>query len=275
MPSFRPVLTTWSIWDPDDTANAFVDQRILAEGDSWFTISGFPVFNLLQELRFGRATEIVNCALPADTIKNMRRIVSNRGYRVALSDASLRWDAILLSGGGNDVIDRAAWLLRPKEYRRPEDETDARGFVIAQRLDLLMQRIQDGYRDLIAQRDASPRSSGAPIILHTYDYATPRDAPALGLGPWLHPAFEDESVPDEFRMPVVKLLIDRLAETLLELAASQDNVHVVDTRGLLVPAELGATGDSNDWQNEIHPNGDGYAKIAAVMGERMRQLGVG
>jgi len=275
MPSFRPVLSTWSIWDPDDTASAFVDQRILAEGDSWFTISGFPVFNLLQELRFTRATEIVNCALPGDTIKNMRRIRSNLGYRNALRDPSLKWDAVLLSGGGNDLIDRAAWLLRPKEYRRSDDETHAAGFVIEQRLELLMQRIQDGFRALIAQRDASPRSSGAPIILHTYDYATPRDAPALGLGPWLHPALEDESVPDALRMPVVELLIDRLAETLLELPASSRNVHVVDTRGLLVPAAPGTTGDSNDWQNEIHPNGDGYAKIAAALGTRMRQLGVG
>jgi lysophospholipase L1-like esterase len=37
---------------------------------------------------------------------------------------------------------------------------------------------------------------------------------------------------------------------------------VVDTRGTLTRAELGHPGDSRDWQNEIHPNGGGYEKLA-------------
>lgn len=34
--------------------------------------------------------------------------------------------------------------------------------------------------------------------------------------------------------------------------------------GTLTRAALGATGVSRDWQNEIHPRGVGYAKLAAV-----------
>ncbi len=311
MPSFRPVLSTWSVWDPDSTASAFVDQRLLAEGDSWFTVSGMPIYNLLQELRFTKATEIVNCALPGDTIKNMARITSNRNFRVAMNDASLRWEAVLLtimgraeppqtmtcrlapdrsltptlsqrarertccavfivSGGGNDLIDRAAWLLRPKELQRPEHERDAAGFVIEARLKLLLGRIQDGYRSLAGLRDNSPRSSQAPIITHTYDYATPRDAGAFGLGPWLYPAMVDEEVPESQWIPLVRYLIDALANALSALQAEIRSFHVVDTRGILSPARLGERGDSNDWQNEIHPNGDGYEKIARVVAAKLR-----
>jgi hypothetical protein len=32
----------------------------------------------------------------------------------------------------------------------------------------------------------------------------------------------------------------------------------------LIPAAPGTTGDSNDWDNEIHPNRSGYKKLAAT-----------
>ena len=38
---------------------------------------------------------------------------------------------------------------------------------------------------------------------------------------------------------------------------------LVDTRGTLARAQPSATGNDNDWLNEIHPNTGGYGKIAA------------
>jgi lysophospholipase L1-like esterase len=106
-----------------------------------------------------------------------------------------------------------------------------------------------------------------PILAHTYDYATPRDAPAIfgSLGPWLHRAFNDREIPPENRVELADYLTDRLAERLLELADGTKKIpdlHVVDTRGTLTRAALGHRGDSHDWQNEIHPNGGGYEKLA-------------
>ena len=66
-------------------------------------------------------------------------------------------------------------------------------------------------------------------------------------------------------MDVANYLTDKLAEGILALEdgpAEIADFHVVDTRGTLVPADLGSTGDSNDRQNEIHPNGPGYEKLA-------------
>ncbi len=39
---------------------------------------------------------------------------------------------------------------------------------------------------------------------------------------------------------------------------------LVDTQGTLMRAALGSARVSGDWQNEIHPRGVGYAKLAAV-----------
>jgi hypothetical protein len=40
----------------------------------------------------------------------------------------------------------------------------------------------------------------------------------------------------------------------------------------LIPAAAGTTGDSNDWDNEIHPNHGGYKKLAATWTEELGRL---
>jgi hypothetical protein len=84
---------------------------------SLFTISGLPAFNLLFGLRFHKHTRMVNCALPGDTIKNMSVIAKNRNLREALASKDFRWDAIMLSGGVNDLVDEAEDVLIPKASR--------------------------------------------------------------------------------------------------------------------------------------------------------------
>jgi lysophospholipase L1-like esterase len=68
---------------------------------------------------------------------------------------------------------------------------------------------------------------------------------------------------------IVNRIMDRLADALLALDSTQgradkrlDNFHVIDTRNTLIPANPADIGNSNDWLNEIHPNFDGYRKIA-------------
>jgi lysophospholipase L1-like esterase len=273
MAHFRPEFERFSTFDI--LTHSFVDQRFLAEGDSWFTIGGIPIRNLLLALRFQRATLIVNAAQPGDTIRHMSQLAGNHNYRTALSDPSMQWDAILLSGGGNDLADHASALLEPKELRGPVDPADLDAYVVLRRLDALLERIREGYRRMTRLRDQSPRSSRAPIIVHTYDYITPRDASALGKGPWFFPVFVDEEVPEEFWQPLSRLILDRLAEAILSLAGELDNFHVVDTRGTLAPADLGSTANSKDWLNEIHPNAGGYAKLAQRIAPRLASLGVG
>jgi len=273
MPEFLPEFERFGTFDIQ--SHPFVDQRLLAEGDSWFTIGGLPPRNLLQALRFRKSTLIVSAALPGDTMRNMSQLANNHAYRTALSDPSMQWDAILLSSGGNDLADFAAALFRPKEFRRLDHPDDYEAYIVGRRVDLLLGRIKDGYKRMARMRDRSPGSSHAPIVTHTYDYVTPRDASALGRGPWFFPVFVDEDVPAAHWQPVAKLVLDKLAEAILSLEHEIGNFHVVDTRGTLTPADLGSTGNSRDWLNEIHPNARGYAKLAKVVEAKLSSLGVG
>ncbi|WP_027856465.1 SGNH/GDSL hydrolase family protein [Marinobacterium jannaschii] len=284
MKTFRPNILRWHELENSDLPiyedPLIHDQLILAEGDSWFTLGGAPVSNLLFPMRFTRLTMIVDCASPGDTMRNMADMTHNQSLKNALDSEDYRWDLILLSGGGNDMIDHARQLLLPAAQRTsspliPSDYCDL------EKLDALIEEILSGYRTIASRRDSGP-ATGTPILTHTYDYATPRNSPARffnlpmpTLGPWLYPALIAAEVPQDQWIAVVGFLFDNLADGILSLALGPDpisNFHVIDTRETLTPAELGTAGESGDWMNEIHPDAEGYQKLAAQLDEKVIDL---
>lgn len=242
--------------------------RILAEGDSWFTIAGIPSSNLLYELRLPQQGIVVNIAYPGDTLKDIADLADNRDLKKMLTERfGYRWHAIVLSAGGNDLIGRAGQLLR-----NPGDgSTDAADYVDGAALDQLIADVQQGYRDIVGLRDSDESDNNdVPVVVHGYDFPTPRNAPARffavgALGPWLYKAFNDKQIGEAMQVAVSDYLVDALAEGIAALAsgpAALPNFHFVETRNSLQRAALGATGLSGDWLNEIHPSQTGYRKIA-------------
>ena len=263
-----------SALDPDDPDYAW---RILAEGDSLFTIGAIPSSNLLYQLRLKKRTIVLNLGYPGDTIANVSQLSSNTELtrRLVHPNWASDWSAVLLSGGGNDLIDQAADIIRTTPTGSGKQ---AAHYVDDARLALFKQGVQAGYRRIVALRDsAGSPNSGKPIIVHTYDYPTPRPAPATFLivpitKPWMHPVFEKHKVPKSLRIGVAEILLDALADTLLELGKELPAFHVVDTRNTLERADIDAKGNSGDWLNEIHPNGDGYRKIAGKLAAKLHRL---
>jgi lysophospholipase L1-like esterase len=254
------------------------DWRFLAEGDSWFTIGAIPSSNLLYELRLKKRAVILNLGYPGDTISNIAQLSTNTEFarRLAHPNWVSDWDAILMSGGGNDLIDRAADIIRQPTSGGSGNK--AADYIDGDQLEAFRNAVQEGYRKIVALRDApaSP-SKGKPIIVHTYDYPTPRPAPANFLivpitKPWMHPVFEKRAVPKALRGRIAERLLDALATALLDLERELPAFHVADTRKLLDRADIDAKGNSGDWLNEIHPNSDGYRKIADVLAGRIHQL---
>lgn len=257
------------------TDPTFHDHLILAEGDSWFSIGGFPPTNLLYGLRFRKMTMVVSCAEPGDTLVNMAKSSKNKLYRRALSKKfGQDWDLLLLSGGGNDLIDAAGKVIASAQKRRPINPKKPEGYVDKTELKKVLTQVTKGFRALAAIRDgAQSRAKGKPIVTHTYDYVTPRNEPArfIGfklLGPWLFKAMNDNDVPKDMWIRLSKYLIDELAKTILSLQKGPKkipNFHVVDTRGTLTESDLDDIGPTTHWLNEIHPNHDGYSEIARVI----------
>lgn len=264
--------------------------HFLAEGDSWFTIAAIPSSNLLLELRLGRWTQVLNLAYPGDTLRNIGELSANKDLKRFLAKRNFcsRFDALLLSGGGNDLIDGVDRLIRRKP-RPGADPTAAESYLDTVALAALLLRVQAAFATILSVRDsAHSLSRGSPAFVHTYDYATPRDAPARFVGavaiagPWLFKAFAGSGIDIVLQQRIADLLTDALAGALLELDSANGAsgkalpaFHVVDTRDTLVRANPTERGNSNDWINEIHPNLGGYRKVAARLSARINEVLLG
>ena len=240
--------------------------RILAEGDSWFSFGSWKLQSLLRHLKFDQDTIIVSLAEPGDTLVHMADICGNPALEQQLAANGFKWDALLLSGGGNDVIDNARFIV-PKRSGPQSSAKPVEEYFDPDALRATLNGITRGYREIIKLRDrADSPCPGVPLIAHTYDYCTPRNAPARFLfpvlGPWLHTAFTAAKIDPVRWNEISDFLIDALGSRLLSLQSRLPNFHVVDTRGTLTRAAPGAIEDDADWDNEIHPNRGGFKKIA-------------
>src|SRR5205085_6360813 len=84
--------------------------RILAEGDSWFEypLRGHVVANaadgVIYRLEKLLGYPIANMAHHGDEVRQMLGLNQRREITTRLSDPNVRFDALLFSGGGNDLV---------------------------------------------------------------------------------------------------------------------------------------------------------------------------
>lgn len=246
-------------WDTPPNLAQY-QSRMLVEGDSWFsagTLKLLRIDNIPKQLRFARSTAMLMCAAPGDTLKHMVQRVHNATFDGLLHQAGfqLKWDAIVFSGGGNDLIaalrvpptnkkgkpnaiDRRLLLSRAEAMARYQARTgqpltsDAQ-FVAADWFseagwDTLKAHLRLNFETLVRRRDfvddwnTPPRTAGAnnarPIFIHTYVVPVVRP---YGTGSakkgWLYPPLEAGGVPPGIRQDFAVLLFGQLQAFLLSL----------------------------------------------------------
>jgi len=272
--------------------------RLLAQGDSWFSISTAKLnahANLLQELVLGQSACAVNCAGQSNALSHMVDLESAPDFVRLLSGSDAPpWDGVLLSVGGNDLVTAA---------QTPAFMADAQGQHQAVPLHLRLLRHQtewgppsagvaryfsepgwQTYSDylrtnishLLSLRDQG-RSAGKPVFMHCYAVPMPRPAGAEDAsGPWLYPAFKAYAIPSADWAAVSRLMVFHLAQLLKTLAADKTafpQLHVFDSTTVpLALATPGSSGSSGDWHNEIHLNHSGSFKIARAWSEQITQV---
>jgi hypothetical protein len=257
--------------------------HFLAHGDSWFSIGSIvPVAttNILAEMALPFTAYAVNCARPGDTLAHMVDWRKDPNFRTLLASVKASpWHAILMSAGGNDVIDAASvppvvdGKETPRDRRlflRPEERAAGGGasrFISEEGWRLFEDHLSPQFDALVAARDRDGSlSKGVPVFFHLYDFITPRPSPSvavrLSTGPWLAPALSAYGIPPEDWIETSGILMNRLADIVISAAARLPNVHIVDTRRSLIPASIHDPGMTLHWANEIHPTKAGYAILA-------------
>ncbi|SAK69143.1 hypothetical protein AWB75_03473 [Caballeronia catudaia] len=231
---------------------------LLGDGDSWFDYplpDPLHATDVLEALKTTGtpAPLILKLAHYSDATTTLLGVTKRNRLIAQLRDAANGpIDGLLFSGGGNDVVgDQFRFWLNDASAARNDP---ARGIDL-QRLGYIFGVVESAYLDLIRIRDQF--APHATIFVHAYDFAIPSGTGACHLaGPWLRPSLVDRGWPDLAPGSlIVKTILVHFHAMLQRLASDPANDMVlVQTQGTLAPEE---------WANELHPTGAGFAKIGA------------
>ncbi len=256
---------------------------VVSEGDSWF---GYPdgllsthhgsniidhiedsdKFNILRMesvgdeahcMMTGRQKAFMTFALK-EIKKELKKIPDSVQPHVSY---------LLFSGGGNDIVGEGDM---PRFLNTWKDGMDAHAAInwgnATSGLNGEITRIRDAYLTLIDIRDK--HSPDTTIITHGYDYLPPSGKPAIFLGgllkfgPWIKPFMIAKKIKDPvIQQEIVNLMIERLNNMLIQLEATTTNFIRVSTIGTI---------NANQWLNEIHPNKQGFKKLATKFLAQMK-----
>src|SRR6516164_4803367 len=229
--------------------------RFVVRGDSWFAfkeVIALPPFkpsNLaeaIQELGYYVDIEAANGTTAIEMAWD------NNLAKLGAELISSRADALLFSGGGDDLFAQGAyrpagtvsafeWLLNPASRGRlPVNQKRLDQFLID--IQTAIQRIAD-----VASR------YGLPCFLHTYAVPIASGRPAYpGFGPWIRPALENRGYdPDRDGPAILTIMVETFYELLQQIGGT--SIQVVN----LVPIVR-----KSDWRDELHLHLPGWRRCA-------------
>lgn len=242
---------------------------VISEGDSWFSYS--DVMGQLDDpkntgvAKDQRAWSLLRLEKAGDEIL----AILSGAQRSRLRDYFGRWklDALLFSGGGNDIIGPDLLPLL-RDFTPGAAAADLVQFA---RFERRLRQIQDCYRELLdVLADAGQTCR---IFVNSYDYIVPstKGADLFGVikisGPWVLPYLERRKIPPAMHGDVMKLLIDAFASAIDQVAAEPRGVGRVvrvETRDVV----------RGEWKDEIHPNTKGAQRVARQFELALRAAGV-
>lgn len=254
--------------------------KILCEGDSWFSIP--DLMHIPAQLDRLLDASILCVATPGDTLVDMSEGSQFSLLKFLMNDTvdGQRWDALLLSAGGNDVVgDGMQYFLKNDQSSSSDPADYVNEDALKERLNLLESRLNN----IINMRDASSANPNTPIIIHSYTYLTPRNAAhkilAWGVaGPWIYPYMLRDGIVDcALQKEIVAYLLNRYFDLLMSIEErAGSNFHVIDTRFALPRIECTLRcKQSKFWADEIHPTSKGFAILAnECFLPKLRVLGV-
>jgi hypothetical protein len=256
--------------------------HLVLEGDSWLS---FPAFDEITEaLREEFNYQTRSAAHHGDTAQEIAYLPSQlRQFEAVFQDLASDKHvarAILLSCGGNDVMDALSALMNAKASGLPVWHPAVVAAVVEEQVPLAIGTLI-GRAVAFSERYFAQKR---PVLLHGYGNPIPDGRGykiLLNLsGPWMKPVFArkgyvsgDDQPTSELQANVnaMKELMRLFNEEVLPgIAAAANNkygtrvVHIVDVRGEL-SLKLANDAYRKDWRDELHPTGDGFRKVAGLV----------
>lgn len=263
-------------------APEFFKYRLLAEGDSWMDRSAMFHTSLLQILApkmddAGDDVLIINLSRFGDTMRRIGDCVDGDFKQWINTAFSWKFDAILLSAGGNDFIDAArdpdAGQGIIKNLAVEPLPTLGRDCLNRNAVNTLLTEYLNPSFSALYNEVQSSRHAGIPIFLNSYDTPTARHAPAFPGGhSWLYEAYVKNGIPSNLWPDLTNSIFADVQTTIAGWASGRNKLYCVPTNNMLVAATPGTAGSSGDWLNEIHPNASGWNKLAEVWQKAIKKV---
>lgn len=242
-------------------------KKVLFEGDSWFSIP--DIANIPIQFDSQLDLSILCLADPGDTLEEISEGTQFKKIESLIKDDRYgqRWDALVFSAGGNDVIGpQIKRLLKKPANQNSTDPSDYLDLSAVRRTFALMRKRLVAIKRL---RDRSKVNVETPIFIHVYSYLTPRNVAHKAFvwkvaGPWIFPHMTSLGITNcAVQEAIVATLLDQFYALLRTISdESNANFHVIDTRKALAAVGCKDRETSFEyWRDEIHPSSKGFSLI--------------
>ncbi len=223
---------------------------VVAEGDSWFLFP-FMVKDTLDYVM--ERYPLRSLAAAGDEIQNYRK-----SGQLLKEIEKVRPKYVLISGGGNDIIgpeivnilkEGMPSGLKPAGYLN--DTYTQKTKDIEGTYNYFFNRIHEF--DFVEQ-----------VFVHGYDYVRADHNNKTIKKGWVNKYLIQKGITNlDDRTNVMNYLIDQFNELLSNVASRHNNATYLNMRTLV---------NQNEWYDEIHPNDEGFAKVAEKFLEAINQL---
>jgi len=245
--------------------------RILAEGDSWFAYPRSWILlgaasNIILQLHQLGGYDITSLASNGDEIVEM---MSGRARQELVACfAKESFDALLFSGGGNDVVGEynIDFLVKPKASGGV-----GKALIHPDRFPRRLKEIESAYLDLLDLIERFAKNPQMPVIVHTYDKPIPSGKGAKFVGgavsvkAWIKPYLDPLGIPVAEQQEIVEEMLRQFEEMLVGLEQRfPGRIHVVRTQPTVDP--------QTEWKDEIHPTPGGFARLARKIKAKLDQV---
>lgn len=242
-------------------------KKILFEGDSWFSIPDIANIPIQFDSRLDLS--ILCLADPSDTLEEISEGSQFKKLEALIKDNRYgqKWDALVFSAGGNDVI--GPEIKKLLKYPTNSGSTNPSDYLDSGAVKRIFNLIRKRFLIIKNLRDRSKANPNTPIFVHTYNYLTPRNiAHKIFVwkvsGPWIYPYMMEIGITNcAAQQAIVSTLLDKFHETLKSIESVQNSrFHVIDIRKALDPVLCDECNTSFEyWRDEIHPSSKGFAQI--------------
>ncbi len=237
---------------------------ILVEGDSWFNLP--PLVggtNLVIALKaiLGSKIAILDLSKSGDEAREMLAGEQLKTLQETLDAKGVSFDAILFSGGGNDLVGPNLLPILNSYI----DGMTAKDCLKEHRLGTRLDQIASAYQELTWLRDDYEKD--AWIFTHGYDLAKPSGKGARFIlevaGGWVKERLDSKGIPETLHSDIVRLLLENFDTKIKTVMNNTPKCVHVATQGTLTKDE--------HWGDELHPSEIGFKLLAEKFADALKE----